>query len=83
MHASSRLQHLKLLARYKAVFLAAWRSRHELAGPTRMADELAFLPPALSLHGGMNECGYKQPNFQIVTICRFFTGLIVMSEHSL
>ena len=38
-----------LLARYRAVFLAAWQARHELAGPERLADELAFLPAALSL----------------------------------
>lgn len=40
---------LELLARYKAVFKAAWEYRHELAGPRRMADEVAFLPAALSL----------------------------------
>ena len=28
---------------------AAWAARHELAGPTRLADEAAFLPAALSL----------------------------------
>ncbi len=39
----------ELLARYKAIFQAAWQRRHELAGPARLADELAFLPPALSL----------------------------------
>lgn len=39
----------ELLARYKAVFKAAWEHRHELAGPRRMADEVAFLPAALSL----------------------------------
>ena len=38
-----------LLARHRAVFGAAWQARHELAGPRRMADELAFLPAALSL----------------------------------
>ncbi|WP_372660238.1 HlyD family type I secretion periplasmic adaptor subunit [Hydrogenophaga sp.] len=40
---------LELLARYKAVFLAAWTHRAELAGPQRLADEVAFLPAALSL----------------------------------
>ncbi|MGH8830908.1 MAG: HlyD family type I secretion periplasmic adaptor subunit [Polaromonas sp.] len=39
----------ELLARYKAVFGAAWEARHELAGPGRRADEVAFLPAALSL----------------------------------
>lgn len=39
----------ELLARYKAVFNAAWAHRAELAGPQRLADEAAFLPAALSL----------------------------------
>lgn len=40
---------LELLARYRAIFQAAWAHRAELAGPARLADELAFLPAALSL----------------------------------
>lgn len=40
---------VELLARYRAVFGAAWAHRHELAGPQRLADEAAFLPAALSL----------------------------------
>ncbi len=40
---------LELISRYKAVFSAAWQHRKELAGPARMADEVAFLPAALSL----------------------------------
>lgn len=40
---------IELLARYRAVFRAAWEVRHELAGPRRLADEAAFLPAALSL----------------------------------
>jgi hemolysin D len=40
---------LDLLARYRAIFLAAWEARHELAGPMLRADEAAFLPAALSL----------------------------------
>jgi hemolysin D len=39
----------ELLERYSAIFSAAWAMRHQLAGPKRMADELAFLPAALSL----------------------------------
>lgn len=39
----------ELMARYGAVFAAAWKVRHELAGPRRLADEAAFLPAALSL----------------------------------
>jgi len=40
---------IELLARYQAVFQAAWSHRAELAGPAHMADEVAFLPAALSL----------------------------------
>ena len=40
---------IELLARYKAIFNAAWVHRAELAGPARLADEVAFLPAALSL----------------------------------
>lgn len=39
----------ELLNRYQAVFEQAWAQRAELAGPQRMADEVAFLPAALSL----------------------------------
>ncbi|WP_418125413.1 HlyD family type I secretion periplasmic adaptor subunit [Variovorax sp. 160MFSha2.1] len=39
----------ELLGRYSAIFKAAWKLRHELAGPKRLADEAAFLPAALSL----------------------------------
>ena len=45
----SRHPAFDLLARYRAVFKAAWQHRHELAGPARLADEQAFLPAALSL----------------------------------
>ncbi len=38
-----------LLGRYRAIFGAAWGMRHQMAGPQRMADEVAFLPAALSL----------------------------------
>lgn len=40
---------LELVQRYRAIFGVAWRHRAELAGPSRMADEIAFLPAALSL----------------------------------
>ncbi len=51
MSASTTPRHpaIDLLARYKAIFQAAWAVRHELAGPKRLADEAAFLPAALSL----------------------------------
>lgn len=47
--ASPRHPAIELLARYRAVFAAAWAHRAELAGPRRLADEAAFLPAALSL----------------------------------
>lgn len=40
---------IELLARYRAIFAAAWAKRDELAGPKRLQDEAAFLPAALSL----------------------------------
>lgn len=39
----------ELLARYRAVLAAAWAARRELAGPSRLAHEAAFLPAALAL----------------------------------
>ena len=47
--ATPRHPATELLARYRAIFQAAWQHRHELAGPARLADEQAFLPAALSL----------------------------------
>lgn len=47
--ASPRHPAFDLLARYRAIFKAAWDARAELAGPRRLADEAAFLPAALSL----------------------------------
>jgi len=40
---------IELLARYRAILGAAWEHRIELAGLSRMANEVAFLPAALSL----------------------------------
>jgi hemolysin D len=47
--ATPRHPVIELLARYRALFAAAWQARHELAGPKRLADEAAFLPAALAL----------------------------------
>lgn len=49
--SASGLRHpaLELLSRYRAVLVAAWAARHELAGPRRLADEAAFLPAALEI----------------------------------
>jgi hemolysin D len=38
-----------LIGRYRAIGLAAWSQRQQMDGPLRMADEVAFLPAALSL----------------------------------
>lgn len=40
---------LGLLSHYRQVLQTAWQHRHELAGPTRLVDEAAFLPAAMSL----------------------------------
>jgi hemolysin D len=40
---------VELVARYRAIFDAVWQVRGQLAGPTRLVDEAAFLPAALSL----------------------------------
>src|SRR6185369_12288559 len=40
---------IELLARYRAISSVVWQARDQLAGPTRLADEAAFLPAALSL----------------------------------
>lgn len=40
---------VQLLVRYRRIFLVAWRERRHLDGPVRTADEVAFLPAALSL----------------------------------
>jgi hemolysin D len=40
---------MALLARYSAVWRAAWSQRLRIDGAPRMADEVAFLPAALSL----------------------------------
>ncbi|VWX58649.1 Hemolysin D [Burkholderiales bacterium 8X] len=39
----------ELLGRYRTVLRLAWRHRHQIAGPRRLADEAAFLPAALCL----------------------------------
>ena len=57
---------IELLARYKAIFAAVWAVRHELAGPKRMADELAFLPAALSLQ---ESPAHPAPRRAAITVC--------------
>jgi hemolysin D len=60
---------LELVGRYKAIFKAAWQARHELAGPTRLADEAAFLPAALSLQ---ETPVHPAPRRAAVVICTLF-----------
>jgi hemolysin D len=59
----------ELLARYKAIFTAAWEARHELAGPKRLADEQAFLPAALSLQ---ETPSHPAPGRAAIVICALF-----------
>jgi hemolysin D len=59
---------VELLARYKAIFGAAWAMRHQLAGPQRMADEAAFLPAALSLESTPVHPAPRRLAFAIVAL---------------
>ena len=60
---------LDLLARYKAIFAAAWQARHELAGPKRLTDEAAFMPAALSLQ---ETPVHPAPRRAAIAICALF-----------
>ena len=88
---------VELLARYRAIFAAAWAARHELAGPKRLADEAAFLPAALSLqetpvHPAPRRLAYLLMGlfllalawaiFGKVDIVAVATGRIVVSERT-
>ncbi|MCE4540732.1 HlyD family type I secretion periplasmic adaptor subunit [Pelomonas sp. P7] len=61
---------IELLARYRAIFKAAWDRRDELAGPRRMLDEQAFLPAALALQ---ETPPHPAPRRAIIAICALFT----------
>jgi hemolysin D len=67
---------LELLARYKAIFQAAWQARHELAGPQRLADEAAFLPAALSLQETPT---HPAPRRAATAICALFAIVLLWS----
>jgi hemolysin D len=60
---------IDLLARYRAVFGAAWAARAELAGPKRLADEAAFLPAALSLQ---ETPAHPAPRRAAIAVCALF-----------
>jgi hemolysin D len=66
----------ELLARYKAIFKAAWEARHELAGPKRLADEQAFLPAALSLQETPT---HPAPRRAAIVICALFLIALLWS----
>ena len=78
MTASAQPSHpvIDLLARYKAIFQAAWQLRHELAGPKRLADETAFLPAALSLQ---ETPPHPAPRRAAIAICTLFVIALVWS----
>lgn len=65
-----------LLSRYEATFKAAWKARHELAGPKRLADEIAFLPAALSLQ---DTPAHPAPRRAAWVICALFVIALVWS----
>jgi hemolysin D len=74
--AAPRHPTLDLLARYRAVFQAAWQARHELAGPRRLSDETAFLPAALSLQ---DTPVHPAPRRTAVVICALFAVALLWS----
>ncbi len=72
---------IELLARYKAILKAAWANRAELAGPTRLADEAAFLPAALSLqdtpvHPAPRRLAYALMALFVIAVLWAFLGKI-------
>ncbi len=67
---------LELLARYRAIFKAAWAARFELAGPKRLADEVAFLPAALSLQ---ETPAHPAPRRVALAICALFVAALAWS----
>jgi hemolysin D len=67
---------LQLLRRYREITADAWQHRHELAGPARLADEIAFLPAALSLQ---ETPVHPAPRRAAYAIMLFFTAAIAWS----
>lgn len=60
---------VELWRHYAAVFKATWAVRHELAGPKRLSDEVAFLPAALSLQ---ETPVHPAPRRVAIAICALF-----------
>jgi hemolysin D len=65
---------IELLARYRAVFGAAWAARAELTGPRRLTDEVAFLPAALSLQ---ETPAHPAPRRAAIAVCALFVIALV------
>jgi hemolysin D len=78
--ATSRHPALGLLARYGAVFRAAWAQRHELAGPKRLTDETAFLPAALSLQETPVHPAPRSAAWVIIALFAFAVGWAIVGE---
>ena len=78
MSEAQALRHpaLELLGRYRAILQAAWQARHDLVGPKRLADEVAFLPAALSLQ---ETPLHPAPRRVAIAICALFAGALVWS----
>ena len=72
--AALRHPAVELLARYRAIFCAAWEVRHELTGPKRLADETAFLPAALSLQ---ETPAHPAPRRAAWAVCALFVIALV------
>ena len=67
---------LDLLSRYKSILSAARTHRAELAGPERLADEMAYLPAALSLQDIPVHTALRRFAFSIIAL---FTIALVWS----
>ena len=68
---------VELLARYRAIFQAAWAARRELAGPQRLTDEAAFLPAALSLQ---ETPAHPAPRRAALAVCALFVAALVWAS---
>jgi len=72
--AAPRHPVIELLARYRAIFMAAWARRDELAGPRRLLDERAFLPAALALQ---ETPPHPAPRRAALVICVLFVAALL------
>lgn len=78
--SSSNRPLAELLTRYRAVFMAAWRSRGELAGPSRLADETAFMPAAMSLQETPSHPAPRRAAWAICALFVIAIGWSVLGE---